>query len=187
MRRWLLDPHLYLGLLCLPYLVVFGVSSIALNHDIQRETTSAWSAQIAPLAEDALPLQATATLGALELRANVLPHTLVRGEAGTLAFRAIRPGRSYQVSVTPGGAVRVREADSGVLGIVRALHGASDRQSSLWSFGWALYTELATAVLLFSIASGVLLMLPRASGRALGFGAGALGLAACVALATAIW
>ena len=187
MRRWLLDLHLYLGMLCLPYLVIFGISSILLNHDIQRETKTEWSAQIAPLAEAAAGEQAVAALLALDLSGSVLAHTVKREETGELAFRAIRPGRSYQVAVSGNGGAVVVEADSGVLGVIRDLHGMHDTQGSLFSLSWALYTELVTAVLLFSIASGVLLILPRPRGRVLGLGAGALGLVGCVALAAAIW
>ena len=68
-----------------------------------------------------------------------------------------------------------------------ALHGLHDTQSSRWSLSWALYTELTTAVLLFSIASGVVLIWPRRGERAFGLGAGALGLAAVSLMAVAIW
>lgn len=187
MRRWLLDLHLYLGLICLPYVVLFGVSSLLLNHGLQRETTSEWSAQLAPLGDSEPSAQAAAALRALDLRGGVLAHTLKRGDSGELAFRAIRPGRSYQVAVAANGAVRVVERDSGVLGVVRDLHGASDTQGAVWNLGWALYTELATAVLLFSIVSGALLVLPRPSERAIALGSGALGILAIGVLAAAIW
>jgi hypothetical protein len=187
MRRWLLDLHLYLGLLCLPYVVVFGLSSILLNHGLQRATKTEWSAQIAPPADAAPAQRAAEVLHALALTGNVLPHTLKSTDGGALAFQALRPGRSYQVEFAPSGAVRVAERDGGVLGIVRALHGLHDTQSSRWMLGWALYTELTTAMLLFSIASGVLMVLQRMSGRALALGAGALGTAAAVALGAAIW
>jgi hypothetical protein len=187
MRRWLLDLHLYLGLLCLPYVVVFGVSSILLNHDIRREASARWSAQLAPLAEAPPAQQASAAQRALGLTGNVLPHTVKASESGSLEFKLIRPGRSYQVAVAADGEASVLETSGGVLGIVRDLHGLSDIKSSRWSFGWAVFTELASAVLLFSIVSGALLVLPRPSERALSLSAGALGLAAVVALAAAIW
>ena len=99
-------------------------------------------------------------------------------------------GLLHVISANLGGDLVVwatAEADSGVLGVIRDLHGMHDTQGSLFSLSWALYTELVTAVLLFSIASGVLLILPRPRGRVLGLGAGALGLVGCVALAAAIW
>jgi hypothetical protein len=187
MRRWLLDIHLYLGLFCLPYVVVFGVSSLLMNHDVARTSRSEWTAQIAPLAPGELGAQAAAALDALDLVANALPHTLARGEAGELAFRAIRPGRTYQVAVDAAGVVTVSERNEGVLGVLRGLHGASDPRLSLWSFGWAVYTELTTAMLVFSLASGLYLFVPRPSGRALGLGLGALGVAVCGAAAAVIW
>jgi hypothetical protein len=187
MRRWLLDLHLYLGLLCLPYVVVFGVSSILLNHGIEREARRAWSTQIAPLVGVAPEQQAEAARGALGLSGHVLPHTLKPGDDGSLAFRLIRPGRSYDVAVSAGGEARVRERDGGPLGVVSALHGFSVARGALFERSWSLYTELATAALLFSIASGLGLFLPRPNGRALGLGAGVLGTLAAAALAAAIW
>ncbi len=187
MRRWLLDLHLYLGLLCLPYLVVFGVSSILLNHGLHSETHSNWQREIAQPAAGSPGEQAAAVRDALGLSGSVLAHTVKRDAAGTLRFKAIRPGRSYQVELAASGLARVQEANGGVTGMLRDLHGLHDTQSSRWSLSWALYTELATAVLLFSIASGVILIWPRRRERALGFGAGALGLAGVLALAVAIW
>ena len=187
MRRWLLDLHLYFGLLCLPYVVVFGVSSILLNHGIHWDESERWSAQLAPLGEGAPREQAAAAQRALELRGHLLAHTVKRAEHGGVAFKLIRQGRSYQVSVMPSGAASVRETNGGVLGVVRGLHGANDAKLSAWHAGWTLYTELTTALLLFSIVSGVWLVLPRPDERALSLGAGALGLVAVLALAAAIW
>ncbi len=187
MRRWLLDLHLYLGLFCLPYVLVFGISSLLLNHGIERASKSEWTAEIPPLGEGEPAAQAAAALRALDLSANALPHTVKRGESGELSFRALRPGRSYQVAVAPTGSVAVSERDFGVLGVIAALHGASDEDGSAWAFGWSLYTELTTGMLLFSIASGVYLFLPRPTGRALGLGVAALGLVVCGAVAAGIW
>jgi hypothetical protein len=187
MRRWLFDLHLYLGLLCLPYLVVFGVSSILLNHDLRNETTTEWQREIAAPSAESDTAQSAATLEALALTGSVLAHTVKRDEAGGLHFEASRPGRRYQVELLASGQARVRESRGGVLGISRGLHGHRDTQSSLWSLSWALYTELATAVLLFSIASGVVLIWPRRGERAFGLGFGALGLAAVALMAAAIW
>lgn len=187
MRRWLLDLHLYLGLLCLPYVVVFGVSSILLNHGVRSETTTEWQREIAAPSAESDSARATATLDALALTGSVQAHTVKRDGAGGLRFKAIRPGRSYQVELAASGQVSVRETGGGMLEISRDLHGLHDTQSSRWSLSWALYTELATAVLLFSIASGVVLIWPRRGERAFGLGAGALGLAAVALMAAAIW
>lgn len=187
MRRWLLDLHLYLGLFCLPYVVVFGISSLLLNHRIERTSHSEWTAQVAPLAAAEPAVQAAAALRELGLSADALPHTLKQGERGELSFRALRPGRSYQVSIAPSGAVTVDERDGGVLGVIAALHGASNEEASVFAYGWSLYTELTTAMLVFSVASGLYLFLPRPSGRALGLGVAALGVVVCGALAAGLW
>jgi hypothetical protein len=35
MRKWMLRLHLYLGLVCSGYLIVFGVSSLNFNHPFE--------------------------------------------------------------------------------------------------------------------------------------------------------
>jgi hypothetical protein len=187
MRRWLLDLHLYLGLLCLPYVVVFGVSSILLNHGVRSEAQTRWQRTIAVPPEGKGFARAEAARDALELWGGVLAHTVREGDDGALRFKLIRPGRAYQIVVAADGEASVVETNTGVLGVVSALHAYHDARSSFWGFTWALYTELAVAALLFAIASGTWLVWPRASGRALELAAGLAGALATAALAVAIW
>jgi len=186
MRRWLLDLHLYLGLFCLPYVIVFGISSILLNHQVLPETKHEWQVQVAPLGGERPILEADRVWAALDRSGRVLNHTVKRGDA-QLRFQAIRPGRSYQVAASSGGQVNVVESKYGVLGALRDLHGLSDTKSSRWLLGWSLYTELTAVTLVASIASGAILMLRRVSGRSRGLWAGGVGIVLAAALIAGIW
>jgi hypothetical protein len=187
MRRWLLDLHLYAGLICLPYIVLLGISSIALNHGIGSVTKRTWTARIEALADAAPDEQAQAVRRALGLHVLILGEEVKRTENGNLSFVGVRAGRRYKVSAAPDGSVHVAERDHGVLGILRALHGSRERWSSRWSFGWSLYTDVTIGVVLFLIVSGILLFAPRRGSRGLNVVATVSGLVVCIALAAFVW
>ncbi len=186
MRRWILDLHLYLGLVCLPYVVLLGLSSILLNHQISRdEPTRRWE-QALPASTPARDLEAaTRVRDALGLSGTVLPHTVKRAETDALRFVLLRPARRYEIELGTDAVARVREQRFGVLGVITGLHGLRGLEASRWGPSWGLYTELASFALVFAIASGLYLFWPRRAGRALGFGAA--GLAVVIALAIGIW
>lgn len=52
MRKWILRLHLYGGLLCSSYLVLFGVSSLLFNHRVSfaepGEQTVSWERDVTP-------------------------------------------------------------------------------------------------------------------------------------------
>lgn len=188
MRRWLLDLHLYLGLACLPYSIVFGVSSLLLNHEIERSERSHWEQRVAsPLPATDDYARANALRDALDLRGGVLAHTVRRGAGGELEFKLIAPGRVYEFALGADDVARVDETDGGVIGVVRELHGRGGLEASAWGPSWALYTELTTFALMFAIGSGLWLFWPRRGKRWLGVGATALGLAAVAFAAVGIW
>jgi hypothetical protein len=185
MRRWIRDLHLYLGLLCIPYVVVFSVSSILLTHGVQLASTTEWQREIAPPVALDDRARAAAALAALGLSGHLKVSRENQDATAPLRFRASRPGRSYQIELQPAGLARVRETSWGLLGIIRVLHGPPGRKDSLWALSWTLYTELTTAMLLFAVASGVWMALPLRGPRAIGIWAGGFGLV--VVLAIAIW
>lgn len=185
MRRWIRDLHLYLGLLCIPYVVVFSLSSILLTHRVQLASTTDWQREIAPPTALDDRARAAEALAALGLTGRLEVSRENRDATAPLRFRASRPSRRYQIELHPGGLARVRETSWGLLGIIRELHGPYGRKGSLWSLSWTLYTELTTAMLLFAVASGVWMALPLRAPRAIGIWA--CGFGVVVALAIAIW
>jgi hypothetical protein len=187
MRRWLLELHLYVALFCLPYMTVLGVSSILLNHGVTTTTERAWRAQLGPLAPGAPAEQAEAARAALGVRGSVIRERAKRDEAGDLAFRVLRPGRRFDVTVSPDGRASVAERDGGVLGVVRDLHVMASDEGTRWSRGWALYSDVTVAGVLFLIASGATRVVLLRRGRGLKLGFAVAGFACCAALAAWIW
>lgn len=188
MRRWLLDLHLYLGLVCLPYTVLLGVSSLLLNHDVERSASSHWEQPVtAALAGDDAS-QATALRDALGLRGDVLAHTLARTADGTLRFQVMGPGREHKIALGADGVARVDETDHGVIGVLRGLHGRRGLAGAeAWGASWGLYTDLTTFSLLFAIGTGLVLFWPRRAERWLGAGAAGLGMVVAALLAGGMW
>lgn len=166
LRPVLWQLHLYGGLLCFGYLIVYGCSALAFNHPgllakpdgARREWRAA--VELPDSADD--PARAEATRDALGLLGWPLPWTMRRDEGGTLRFEMERPGRHYWIAVEAGGGVTVAEEGRGLVSVLKGLHGLSDGiPGSALMNAWSGYTEITTWVVLFSVASGVFLWATR--------------------------
>jgi hypothetical protein len=170
-RRQLLDWHLYLGLLCAPYFVLYGVSSIAFNHHLHGDpVVTNWERPISAAPAGASKLDAAkANRDALGLGGETLPWTVRRAPDNALAFNVTRPGRKYEIAVSPNGELaRVRETDRGWIGVVREMHGAVATTGIAWTRLWSVYTDASILALLFALASGLLLWCTKRKQRVLG-------------------
>lgn len=187
MRRWMLDLHLYLGLLCLPYVVVLGASAFLFVNELRLTTSTRETRHVAALQggdamQDALRVQRE-----LGLRGILRADNVRRTERGGLWMRWHRPGRGYEARVAADGSAEVATENATVFGVLTALHGSTAHWGSWWADGWALYTELATWALGFSIASGSWLAFSRLSGRGLALAALGLGTVISLAVVSVVW
>jgi hypothetical protein len=171
MRTWVLRLHLYLGLLCSGYLIVFGVSSLNFNHPLAftRPGTDkiTWERNIAlPEQSGDNTAESEAVTDALGLMGWTLPWETHRDPGGDLHFGLARPGKHYSVHVLrSAGAVRVEEQHKGYWTVVREMHGNHGVPRSHLMTAWGWYTELTTLVVLFAAASGVYLFATRRKDR----------------------
>ena len=170
MRNWVLRVHLYLGLLCSSYLIVFGVSSLNFNHPFDftkpRAEKVTWERSMAlpPVAEN--EAESEAVRDALGLMGWTIPWETSREDSGNLHFGLARPGKHYTIHVLRGdGKVRVDERKEGYWTVVRSLHGNHGVPRSKLMTAWGWYTELCTIVVLFAAASGVYLFATRRKDR----------------------
>ena len=171
MRKWVLRLHLYLGLLCSGYLVVFGVSSLNFNHPLEfteplKETVT-WERSV-PLppqqSDDAAESQAVCD--ALGLMGWTLPWETRREASGDLRFGLARPGKHYTIHVLRGdGKVRVQERSEGHWTVIRHIHGNKGVPRSRLMTVWGWYTEFCTFFVLFAAASGIYLFATRKKDR----------------------
>ena len=172
MRSFLLKVHIYAGLLCSSYLLIFGISSLNYNHDFgkPRNEKVTWerSLKIADM-EDSMALS-EAVRDALGLIGWPLPWETQRDERGSFRFGLSRPGKHYAIHVLfDENRVRVEETRKGFWVVINTLHGKMGVPSSRFMSLWGAYTELCTWVVLFSAASGVYLWTRRQKERFIGW------------------
>jgi hypothetical protein len=173
MRNWVLRLHLYLGLLCSGYLIVFGVSSLNFNHPFAftKPSTdkSTWERllPLPPVRTDDNNAESEAVRDALGLAGWTLPWETHRdGGSGDLHFGLARPGKHYTIYVNRAdGSVRVEERREGYWTVMRMMHGNHGVPRSSLMTIWGAYTELCTFVVLFASVSGIYLFASRRKDR----------------------
>ncbi|MCC7146061.1 MAG: hypothetical protein IT443_06410 [Phycisphaeraceae bacterium] len=189
MRKWILNLHLYLGLLCSPYLLIYGLSSLNFNHPLaftqpSDRIASTWTREIEyPRVESKSRENiAKATYEQLGLFGWVHPWSIQRDAEGNLHFTASRPGKEYAIDARyRQGHAEIAEKHTGLWTIIRNLHGLGEAvPGTRWLSTWNYFTEVTNWVVLFSAATGVYLWTYRRHERAIGWimllGAGALSL-----------
>ena len=186
MRQWVLKIHLYLGLLCSSYLILFGVSSLNFNHPLDftkpdtRKVSWERSIELPPPSSDTSN-EAESVRQALGLPGWTLPWETRREANGDLQFGLERPGKHYSVRVLrESGRVRVEEQRKGYWTVIRSLHGMMRVPGSRLATAWGWYTELCTWVVVFAAASGVYLFTARKRERRVGWSVLGLATAASV-------
>jgi hypothetical protein len=187
MRRWIQDLHLYLGLFCMPYVVLFGASAFLLVNGLQLSTSTREVRRVAALRGDDVMEDALRVQHQLGLRGVLYAESVSRTEGGGLLMRFQRPGRIYEARVAADGSAEVATENATLFGVIAGLHGSTIRWGGWWADAWALYTELAVWVLGFSIASGSWLALSRMGGRILALAALGLGTVISLAIVSVVW
>ena len=166
--------HLYLGLFLSPFLLVFAVSTLVLNHRLIPSPEDS-STTIQLQLDDALepPAQARAVVAQLglvgELRgARRVPAT------GDLRFAVTRPGEAVRVKVTSGGEATLDIARRGLMGAMIDLHfnpgPHRPRGQTNWLYSklWNLLTDATVYGVLFLTLSGVYLWTALRAERRIG-------------------
>ena len=172
MRSLLLKVHIYAGLSCSSYLLIFGISSLNYNHNFGKPSNQkvTWerSLKLSDTRNDAALSETVRD--ALGLMGWPLPWETHRDGDGNLRFGLSRPGKHYTIHVLfDKNQVRVEETRKGFWEVVNRLHAVMAVPSSPFMRFWGAYTELCTWVVLFSTASGVYLWTRRRSERLTGW------------------
>lgn len=160
-RRWLLNIHLYGGLISCWYLLIYGVTSLDFNHPgllpNPRGEKVKWERPLAiPNLADNAKL-GEAIRDQLDLIGWVIPWNMRRDDAGNLQFELSRPGKNYVIATDrAAGLVRVEEQRAGLRSALHFLHGSTEGvPGSGFMNAWSLYTEATTWLVLFFAGSGV--------------------------------
>jgi len=158
MKKIVLDIHIYLSLLCAGYMIIYGVSGLAFNHDVRPSPSegAAWEAVVEVPEADEDQALAEAVRDRLDLAGWVPFWRLSHPKPDEFVFFVNRPAREYRIHLYQStGVVQVRETDRGVLGAVIGLHGLQGMPNSSWGRTWAVYTEVSIWALVFSVGSGI--------------------------------
>jgi hypothetical protein len=174
MKIRLLDLHIYVSLLCAPYLVVYALSTVSFNHRWEwmspTDETHVWEAPVAHPGEGSDFETASRLRDELGLIGYIAPWELRPAPDG-LRFDLWRPGRSYVISWSaPAGAVTVSETSRGLWGVLRDTHGLWGLDESLWSRVWGLYTLISIVGLMFAVCTGTWLWWRRPRAGRSGWG-----------------
>ena len=185
MRRWLLWIHLYGGLACSAYLIIFGLSSLEFNHHFAfaqppvSPDTVHWERSVASVPAGNKDKAAEALRDQLGLMWGPLPWETRRDPDGSLSFSMDRPGKHYRVDAhAADGRVKVEEQRTGFWSVVMSLHAPTGLPNSRLIPWWGVYTEFCTAVVIFSAASGIYLWWKARRDRRAGLLTAAAGLVA---------
>jgi hypothetical protein len=167
LKKFLLDTHIYSNLLCAGYLVIYGLSSVAFNHELSSpESQVEWrrAVDIPEVASD--QLLADALRENLGLIGWVPKWEVRRLKNGDLSFQVSSPAKVYKIRINQKKRLAdVVETRSGLWGVMKSLHGLSKVPGSTWSPSWGIYTVISILSLLYAVASGLLIWWMRSPPR----------------------
>ncbi|SVD54080.1 uncharacterized protein METZ01_LOCUS406934, partial [marine metagenome] len=98
MKKIVLDIHIYLSLLCAGYMIIYGVSGIAFNHDVHPSERDGveWEAVVEVPDADEDQVLAEAVRDRLDLVGWVPFWRLSHPEPDEFVFFVDRPAREYR-------------------------------------------------------------------------------------------
>lgn len=189
--RWTRDLHLYVGLFASPFVLVYAVSAILLNHAYPSPATPS---QIVPRT---VAIHVTDNDDGLSVARQVRDQVGVRGEIGyvnrkpqghTLSFPIETPGRRTSVKVDlAAGTATLKEQTTGVWDATIYLHkmpgphNVKIRGNWMFTGLWSWLADGTVYAILFLSASGVYMWFVIRAARRYGslfLGAGVLSFAA---------
>jgi hypothetical protein len=191
LKKLLLNLHMYGGLLCFSYLLIFGLSSLNFNHPFvftrAKSEPTTWEQ---PVALGDLPRVTGDMTGEQRVAAKAAANHAVREALGLFGHQRpwgeswwdakdpnhyhaslVRPGVEYEVDVhLDRNLAKVAETRANPWMVMKGLHGFhGNMPGSRFVASWAWYTEFCTFFVLFAGVSGVYLWTRRRNERRVGF------------------
>ena len=171
-RKWILKIHLYGGLLCFWYLIIFAISSLHFQHEFSfmEPRANNETRTVIPFKVDLSGTDetvATHLQNQLELVGWYLPWETYRDKSNHFFTEIHNPKTNYKIEYNPlSEAVTITAKEKGLWSVVSGLHGFSEPMPGAPLLEvWGAYTYLTMVVVLFSIFSGLWLWLAKSMGR----------------------
>jgi hypothetical protein len=166
--RIILQTHVYLGLFCLPYLLIFAISSLNFNHHFLAEDwlSEAVVAEIyleIPILEDNKEM-ANALIDSLDQYGWYFPWD-TRRDSVQFVTGVGQPGRKLSIiHQWESGQTTIRTQRKSVGGLFKTLHflGGEIPYAPWWINLWQYHQALTAYAMLFWVGSGVYLWLRKA-------------------------
>ena len=175
LRKWILKLHLYGGLLCFWYLIIFAVSSLHYQHHfkfmvpIQSEGETFEQKLNLEVNEDVNQM-ARSIQNELDIAGWYLPWATRRDESGILHTQIQNPNAQYFITWDQStSTAKYLKKEKGFWPIFNSLHGFAGKMPNapLLVF-WKIFTYLSLIVVTFSVFSGIWLWMKRSSDRLAG-------------------
>lgn len=169
MYRYLRNTHLFLGLFCCLFLLMYAVSGVQMAHNAWFSSRPAVTETHATLP----PQLADSRRVAREL----MDRYGLRGEAGKprvtpdlLSFDIVRPGTVYQIDYSPAtGDSRIRDNHAGFMGMLNRIHHAKGLWHDYWLLNvWGAFVALVSLALFVIGATGIYLWFKLHQERVIG-------------------
>jgi len=193
MKKFLLQLHVYGGLFCAIQLLIFGISSLNMNHHfsfMQAHTAAVhWEKTISlPDIESPQPL-AEAVRDSLGLFGWTPPWNFFQ-EADTFRFKVVHFGKEYQLQLLKSaGVVSVSETQKGFWPTFNSLHFLSENvPNAPWPINsWQYFQNFTVFFLFYSLCSGIYFWSRKKSERKIGITLLVLGTAGSLFYMMYLW
>ncbi|MBI2929924.1 MAG: PepSY-associated TM helix domain-containing protein [Verrucomicrobia bacterium] len=196
---WTRDLHLYLGLFVCPFILLFAVSTLLLNHP---SAPAPGAASASPPLKQAVPIELPGEVGSLEQAKKILRQLNLTGEIDYVRHQArdqrllipvLKPGEMTKVEVD----LRARTAtvERSTPGLAAALiylhkmpgpHNVQLRGNWFYMRCWAVLADAVVYGVLFLTVSGLYLWWMLKAERKVGWALLAAGVVSAVAFVAAI-
>lgn len=157
MYLWIRNTHLFLGLFCLLFVLVYGVSSVQMAHNT-------WFTMRPAVTETRVPIRAENNSNPRAAARQLMDEQHTSGELAQVRqtpagfnFRIVRPGTVYEVSYSrQTGEAVVRTNRAGFMGMLNRIHhlGGVWHEYSLLNI-WGVLVGIVSAALILMGLTGI--------------------------------
>lgn len=175
LRKWMLKIHIYGGLLCFWYLLIFAVSGLQFQHHFEfmkpkLSNEEAWEKKLSVPESENVSDFAISIQNELNLAGWHLPWETYRDNSGIFHTQIQNPKAQYLITYEPlSSTVKIIKKEKGFWVLINSLHGFSGKMPNapLLVF-WKIFTYICLFVVMFSIFSGIWLWVIRSPDKLIG-------------------
>lgn len=170
MFRWrtlILELHICAGLLCIPYLLIIGISSLNFNHSFLSEKTGAeastWSEAVSLRPDMERQEMVDQLMSTLSIYGWFIPWASNLDSANSTVV-IVNPGKKYVIDIDYNQlSARVSETRGSVSGLFKVLHGLGEPipHAPWWINSWRYYQSVGLYSMVIWSLGGLFLWITR--------------------------